>query len=130
MSNRVYRLIVGIVLLLGLYLEIPMVIYCLIGVLLFEGITNLRIPILLDKLGFRYPHNLQEGTIGLQFKTRTNFEAERVWRLLLAVVLIIVYVLYYEIAWGFAWFMAIAIIGAGLSGVCPLFITLKWFGFR
>ena len=130
MSNRVYRLIVGVVLLVGLYLEIPMIIYCLIGVLLFEGITNLRIPILLDKIGISKPDDIHEGTIGLQFKRRTNFEAERVWRLLLAIVLIFVYVLFYDTVWAFAWFMAIAIVGAGLSGVCPLFITLKWLGFR
>jgi hypothetical protein len=130
MSNRIYRLIVGIVLLIGLYFNLPIVIYSLIGVLLFEGITNLRIPVVLDKIGISKPDDMREGTIGLQFKTRTNFEAERVWRLLLALVLIVVYVMYYDVAWALAWFMAIAIVGAGLSGVCPMFITLKWLGFK
>lgn len=124
-----YRLIVGMILLIGLYLDQPYLIYGLIGVVLFEGITNLRIPVVINKL---YPSEgyQQEGTLSIPFKQRFNFEAERAWRLLLGFVLIIVYVLFYDVAWPFAWFMAFAIVGAGLSGVCPLFMSLKWLGFR
>ena len=130
MSNRVYRLFVGLILLTGLYFDLPILIYGLIAVLLFEGITNLRIPLLVSKIRYNNPGDMTEGTLGLQFKQRFNFDAERSWRLLLGSVLIVVYVIYFDHVWYLAWFMAFAILGAGLSGVCPLFISLKWLGFR
>ena len=130
MSNRVYRLFVGLILLTGLYFDLPILIYGLIAVLLFEGITNLRIPLLASKIRYNNPGDMTEGMLGLQFKQRFNFDAERSWRLLLGSVLIVVYVIYFDQAWYLAWFMGFAIFGAGLSGVCPLFISLKWLGFR
>jgi len=130
MSNRIYRLFVGLILLTGLYFDLPILIYGLIGVLLFEGITNLRIPLLVSKIRNNSPGDMTEGTLGLQFKQRFNFDAERSWRLLLGSVLIVVYVIYFDQVWYLTWFMGFAIFGAGLSGVCPLFISLKWLGFR
>ena len=130
MSNRLYRLFVGLVLLIGLYLELPVLIYGLIAVVLFEGITNLRIPILINKIRSTSPENINEGALSLPFKQRFSFDAERAWRIVLGIVLIFVYVLFYDTVWPFAWFMGFAIVGAGLSGVCPLLISIKWLGFR
>ena len=127
MTNRMYRLLVGVIILTGLYFELPMVMYVLIGVVLFEGVTNLRIPIITQKLS---GHAAVEKPDGFQFKVRFNFDAERAWRLILGGVLLVVYVLFYDKLWFIAWFMGFAILGAGLSGVCPLFISLKWAGFR
>jgi len=129
MSNRFYRLIVGLVLLTGLYFDLPVLIYTLIVVVLFEGITNLRITQLVSKISGT-PGNMAEGTLGLPFKQRFNFDAERAWRLLLGSVLVLVYVIFFDKVWYLAWFMGFAILGAGLSGVCPLFISFKWLGFR
>ena len=108
----------------------PNLIYGLIAVLLFEGITNYRIPVLVSKIRYQNEGDKNEGTLGLSFKERINFDAERGWRLLLGSVLIVVYVFFFDQVWYFAWFMGFAILGAGLSGVCPLFISLKWLGFR
>jgi len=130
MSNRFYRLFVGLILLTGLYFDLPTLIYGLIGVLLFEGITNLRIPILMSKFRPQNGGGKNEGTLGLNFNQRFNFDAERSWRLLLGSVLIVVYVIFFDQVWYLAWFMGFAIFGAGLSGVCPLFISLKWLGFK
>ena len=129
MSNRLYRLFVGLILLTGLYFDLPVLIYSLIAVVLFEGITNLRVPVLVSKIRDA-PGNMDEGTLGLPFRQRFNFDAERAWRLLLGSVLILVYVIFFDKVWYLAWFMGFAILGAGLSGVCPLFISLKWLGFR
>jgi hypothetical protein len=130
MSNRIYRLLVGMILLVGLYFELPWLIYALIAVVLFEGVTNWRIPMLVSRLRYGNDGDPDEGNLGLPFESRINFDAERAWRLVLGVVLLVVYVLYFEQLWFFAWFMAFAILGAGLSGVCPLFVSLKWAGFR
>ncbi len=129
MSNRLYRLIVGLILLTGLYFDLPKLIYVLIVTVLFEGITNLRIPILVSKMR-GITNDQAEGILGLPFQQRFNFDAERAWRLILGGVLILVYVIFFNTVWYLAWFMGFAILGAGLSGVCPLFISLKWLGFR
>ncbi len=129
MSNRFYRLIVGFILLIGLYFDLAELIYALIAASLFEGLTNLRIPVLVSKLRST-TGDLTEGTLGLPFTQRFNFDAERAWRLLLGIVLILVYVIYFDTVWYLAWFMGFTILGAGLSGVCPLFLSLKWLGFR
>lgn len=127
MTNRMYRLLVGAIILIGLYFELPMVMYVLIGVVLFEGISNFRIPIIIEKLS---GHTATDPPDGYKFKKRFNFDAERAWLLILGSVLFIVYALFYEKLWFIAWFMGFAIFGAGLSGVCPLFYSLKWAGFR
>lgn len=129
MSNRLYRLIVGLVLLAGLYFDLPELIYALIAIVFFEGITNLRVPVLASKMQ-NINADTTEGTLGIAFKQRFNFDAERAWRLFLGSVLIVVYVIYFNEVWYLAWFMGFAILGAGLSGVCPLFISLKWLGFK
>jgi len=130
MSNRLYRLFVGLILLIGLYFDLPGLIYALIIVVLLEGITNLRIPVLISEIRFENSGDSTEGTLGITFRERFGFDAERAWRLLLGSVLIVVYVFFYDKVWYLAWFMGFAILGAGLSGVCPLFISLKWAGFR
>jgi hypothetical protein len=127
MSDRAYRLSVGVLLLIGLYFELPVLIYSIIGIALFEAVTNLRIPIIVEKIT---GHKVVNESDGFNFKQRFNFDAERVWRLILAAVLIVVYVLFYDQLWYVAWFLGFAILGAGLSGVCPMFITIKWAGFR
>lgn len=129
MSNRLYRLIVGLVLLTGLYFDLPGLIYTLIAIVLLEGITNLRVPVVISK-SRNVSVDAAEGTLGIAFQQRLNFDAERAWRLLLGSVLIVVYVIFFDEVWYLAWFMGFAIFGAGLSGVCPLFISLKWLGFR
>ena len=108
----------------------PGLIYALIIVVLLEGITNLRIPVLISEMRFDNSGDSTEGTLGITFRERFGFDAERAWRLLLGSVLTIVYVFFYDEVWYLAWFMGFAILGAGLSGVCPLFISLKWAGFR
>ena len=108
----------------------PGLIYALIIVVLLEGITNLRIPVLISEMRFDNSGDSTEGTLGITFRERFGFDAERAWRLLLGSVLIVVYVFFYDEVWYLAWFMGFAIRGAGLSGVCPLFISLKWAGFR
>ena len=130
MSNRVYRLGFGILLLTGLYFEITAIVYALIGLTVFEAITNLRIPRLISKMRYGNEGDPKEGTIGLNFTLRTNFEAERGWRLTVAAMLLISLLAFPQYLWWFPWFMGFAILGAGLSGVCPMFLAMKWIGLR
>ena len=128
MSDRTYRLILGALLLVSLYLEINYLMYFLIGMLFFEGATNLRVPLLLRRL------QGESAAVGdpapTQRKTRFNLEAERAWRLIVGLMLFITYLLFYDTTWFFPWFMGFAIFGAGASGVCPVLIGVKWAGCR
>jgi hypothetical protein len=127
-SDRTYRLIFGALMLVSLYFEISYLMYFLIVSLFFEGVTNLRVPLLLRKL--RREPAADENLAPIQRSCRINFEAERAWRLIVGAMLLVTYVLFYDKLWFFPWFMGFAIFGAGVSGVCPVLIGVKWAGCR
>lgn len=129
LTNRTYRLLFGITLLVSLYLDLASVPYVMIGLALFEAATNLRIPRVVSHL--RHQHNdEQEGSLGIAFRARTGFEAERAWRLVVAAFLFLSLVVFPKALWFMPWFMGFAITGAGISGVCPVFLGLKWAGLK
>lgn len=130
MSNRNYRLVFGSALLVALYFDQHAVIFVLLAIAVFEALTNLRIPRMVSRYRFKSDGDPDEGSLGINFNTRTHFEAERGWRLAVAAMLTISLLLYPKALWFFPWFMGFAILGAGISGVCPVFLALKWAGLR
>lgn len=132
MSDRTYRTLLGLLILIVLNFEVlhPLM-YVLIGLLFIEGLTNLRIPKLICKLrncvasSERYIYQDAD----LVAEPRFGFEAERLWRLLVGGFLLIGFALV-DALWFFPWFMGFAIFGAGLSGVCPVLLGVRWLGFR
>jgi hypothetical protein len=122
-----YRLGLGMLLLVSLYFEVRYLMYGLIGMLFFEGLTNWRLPRVVSRLrGVPVPDCPNRGVpLG-----RFSFEAERAWRLIVGLMLLVTYVLFYDTLWFFPWFMGFAIFGAGTSGVCPVLIGVKWAGCR
>lgn len=133
MSDRTYRLILGALLLIALYFELKIVIYFMVIVLFVEGVTNWRIPVLIGKLQGATSAAYGDITMNSELAKRNyrfEFDAERVWRLLNATMLLITYVLFYDMLWFFPWFMGFAVFGAGASGVCPMLIACKWVGFK
>lgn len=130
MSNRLYRLLFGATLLIALYFDLNRIIEALILLSLFEAITNLRIPRLLSRIRFGNDGDPNEGSLGISFTQRTGFEAERGWRLTVFSMLAISYFVYPDTLWFFPWFMGFAILGAGVSGVCPVYLALKWAGMK
>ncbi len=130
LSNRLYRLIFGAILLLALYFDAIQVVYALVSLTAFEAVTNLRIPLLVSRLRYHNDGIPDEGSLGIQFRTRTSFEAERGFRLSVAAMLAISVFIFPDALWFIPWFMGFAILGAGVSGVCPMFLTLKWAGLK
>lgn len=134
MNNRTYRFILGALLLIALYFHVRYLMWALIGTLLVEGLTNLRIPRLVTAL--RQHNGMGETTLGrheLLPETschRFDFESERIWRLMIGMVLFISYVIFHELLWFLPWFLGFVILGAGVSGVCPGLSSLKWLGFK
>jgi len=130
MSNRFYRLHFGAILLFSLYFDVNSMIYALIGLAIFEAVTNLRMPKLVSRKRFGNDGDPGEGCFGIRFTQRTAFEAERGWRLTVAAALGVSLFAYPDQLWFLPWFMGFAILGAGISGVCPMFLLLKGAGLK
>ncbi|MBU1192890.1 MAG: DUF2892 domain-containing protein [Gammaproteobacteria bacterium] len=128
MSERVFRFILGAALILLLYLQADMFVYAYIGVLLFEGITNWRVPILVSKL--RYGKEFRPQDALGPGCSRIPFDAERTLRLLVAAFLILTFIMFPEQTWFFPWFIGFMLFMAGLTNICPMVMGLRWAGFR
>jgi len=130
MSDRTYRTLIGLVLLVVLYFEIDYALYGLIILLFAEALTNYRVPMLAALIR---KHLLKQDyayvDVALVEHAKFNFESERVWRITVASFLFIGYFLV-DALWFFPWFMGFAIFGAGLSGVCPVLLAIRWLGFK
>lgn len=127
MSERTFRLIQGIYLFITLLLDNPLMMYAIIGMYLFEGITNFRIPILVSRLRF--------GTFQVhdpfQLKNaRIPCDSERIQRLLAAVFLYVTFFVYPDAAWFGPWFLAAIFTMAGVTNICPSVMFFRYVGFR
>jgi hypothetical protein len=130
MRERTYLFIIGAFILLSLYLESKMMIYALCALLLFEGVTDIRITTLTQKIS---GHSVDAGLFVIKTTPRFKMDGLRAWRITVAIVLLSSYVCLhqfgYDVIWFFPWFMGFAILGAGVSGVCPVLLLLKRLGF-
>ncbi len=132
MSDRLYRFLLGATLLVSLYFGLHDVVLGVVAMLTLEGLSNARIPWLVTcarvKLFGRA--SCPEYAFCTESVGRFRFEAERAWRLVAAVLLVVGIVNYHDIFWFLPWFLAFGMLGAGVSGVCPMVITARWLGFR
>ena len=126
MSERIYRLILGISLLLILFIKVDVLIYGYIALLLFEGLTNYRVPLLVNmvRFGKKVPDGPEQGAF------KIDFEAERIGRLVVFALLLVTFVVYREAAWFFPWFLGFMLTLAGITNLCPMIITLRRIGFK
>ena len=132
MTDRGYRAVLGTLLLLALYFELPGLILGMIVMMLLEGLTNLRLPLVLGRLSGCEGGCTADGDDFAPVRRRIQlpFDAERAWRIVVSLFLILSVFIFSEMLWFFPWFMGFAILGAGISGVCPVLISLKFAGFR
>jgi hypothetical protein len=130
MSEKNFRIILGAWLIIGLFINSPYVIYALVALLLFEGVTNLRVPGLVTSARFGKQTNVQNEADNFNPNARTSFEAERGLRLIVAILIVVPMISAIELLWLLPWFVGFALIGAGLSGICPMVLALRWLGMR
>lgn len=132
MTDRDFRFLFSIVLLGALYVEAQTLLRVLIGVLFLEGFTNWRLSMLATRLRYHgHAPPYRAGDLAVAPRgSAIAFDAERAWRLLVAVLLLLACEVFPDQLWFFPWFMGFAVLGAGLSGVCPMLIALQWAGFR
>jgi len=112
--------------LISLYFDIPNLVYFLIFMMLFEGVTNLSVPRMVMKVRGISP----EVDINAQSNCRIKIEAERVWRLMIGLAFLISYIFFPQELWVLPWFLAFVIFGAGASDVCPGLLFMKKIGFK
>jgi len=130
MTDRAYRGLFGAAILIALYFELSWLMFALIGLLFAEAITNQRVPMVVCILR-KYITKQQNGYVnhGQVANPKFDVDSERVWRLVVGLFLLVSFS-YVDALWWFPWFMGFAIFGAGLSGVCPVLIAIRWVGFR
>jgi len=134
MTERIWRLIFGSLCLIFLSLEWYTAIYSLVGIAVFEGITNLRLPILLSKLSFieKNSHFMMQDTMIIKPENRKiiAFEAQRMFRLSVSIFVAIPLLLYPDALWFLPWFVGIMLTMSGITGICPMMLLLQWSGFK
>jgi hypothetical protein len=130
MTDRIYRTFLGLILLFALYVDSAMSIYAVVVLLLLEGITRYSLPRVVGMVGEK------TGIAALVYRPepcqtnfRFDFDGELMWRITVALMVLLTYSLngYF---WYFPWFMGFTIFGAGLSGICPVLMALRWAGFK
>ena len=82
MTERVYRFIVGLSLLGILYFNLRPVMYGLIVLMVFEAITNWRIPLQVSRLRYSIAETDHQASNGHFCGYKFSFEAERALRLI------------------------------------------------
>ena len=131
MSERMYLFVVGAIILTSLYIEENIVIYVLSLWLLFEGASGILLTRLSQKI---IPIAEPVGLTTFRTHQRFDFDALRATRIVIAFFLGSTFFLLneydIEMLWFFPWFMGFAILGAGVSGVCPIVLITKWAGFK
>ena len=133
MSERSYRFIIGFflwgILIYAAYFETLLPIYLFAGFLAFEGLTNLRITRLTNRLA-RNSHFETYGEDSCQFKIFNKLDSERVLRVVIAIFVVIPLISFHQYTWFLPWFTAGMLIMAGITNICPMAMFLKWSGMK
>ncbi|OOZ41425.1 hypothetical protein BOW53_04030 [Solemya pervernicosa gill symbiont] len=118
----------GVAVLAGLYFEWNELLYLLVAINLIEGIAN---RVIIRTVAGATHTSVAGGMVcpAVHRERVIDFEATRGWRLVIGLVLL-VSILFTDQLWYLSWFIGFAVLGAGLSGVCPLMWLLCYVGFK
>jgi hypothetical protein len=130
MTERSYRLVVGLSVLAILYFNSRIAMYALITLLVFEAVTNWRVPLLVSRVRQGATGIVNQATAESHSESKFRFEAERALRLMFSTVLVVTYILFSNQLWLIPWFAGFALTVAGLSGICPMLLFFEKLGFR
>ena len=129
MSERHFRFIVSLVLLVALYFELRMVVVGLIVLYAVEGLTNWRVPIVVSRWRGQASNTACDpGAVAVG--SILTLEAEQVLRVAIALILFASVVLFPVATWFVPWLVGFALLGAAITGVCPCILGLKLCGFK
>ena len=132
MSERANRFILGFSLITFLFMEWNYGVYAMIFILIFEGVTNIRILRLVSKL----PYSTGQTTEGLTFdfdeneRCKFSYEAERLFRFSVATIIALSFIFFEEPLWFVPWCVGLNLLIAGIIGICPMVMLFRKFGFK
>lgn len=131
MSDRTYLFVAGAYILTALYLGNDLMIYALVIFMLFEGVTGFTLSGITQKIR---KVELDPGLLKYESTPKFNFDAFRALRIFFAMAMTAAYLGVHEydveMIWFLPWFFGFALLGAGVSSVCPVLLGMKWLGFR
>jgi len=128
MSERNFRFLIGCWLVAAQLLGWSQAVLGLALLILAEGVTNWRVPVLVSRvLGRPAPATCEDRPWGR--RPLVPFEAERALRLIVASLLLCA-LGFPDLLWWLPWFVGFAMVGAGLSGICPMVLGLRWLGLQ
>ncbi|MGD8568989.1 MAG: DUF2892 domain-containing protein [Gammaproteobacteria bacterium] len=127
MTERWYRAIQGVYLLVALYLENDAMMYGFLGVLAFEVITNFRVPHVVTRL--RYGAGSVDFGRGIAH-CALQIDSERMLRVVVVFLLMVGYVLFPGPVWFFPWFVAAMLLLAGITNICPMVMMFQFLGLK
>ena len=119
MTERQYRFFLGALLFVVLYFESPEGIYAYIGLLMFEGITGIRLTVLTGGAS-----RIKSASGGW------CFEAERGMRIFFGGLMATMLFLPMETFWFLNWLIAFALLISGAVNYCPIVALMKLVGLR
>ena len=130
MTERQFRFVISIFLLLGLYFDLRWAVISIIGVYLMEGVTNVRVPMVIAKLLPQRSSHITCDPGAISVAPRFSIDSEQVLRLIVGGLLLMSYEFYPETLWYLPWLLGFALLGAAITGICPCILGLKTWGFR
>lgn len=129
MTERVYRLVVGILMMFSLFFQLEIAMWALLCLMTFEGLTNWRIPIVISKL--IYSNDTIKVTEGDNPSYSINYDAERMLRWIVLFLILLGTIKYTnEHLWFFPWFVGLMLLLAGITGICPMVMALRKLGLK
>ena len=133
MSERVFRVILGLMLFTALtasaLLESQLPVYIVLAILAFEAITNWRIPTVITHLRHGKNHN-SDVNKAVHNRVMGHFEAERILRVMVMMLVSIPYFTNIQYINILPWFVATALVLAGVTNICPMVMSLRYIGMR
>ena len=128
MTERFFRISAGLTLLFILFMKWDYVFYGYIFVLIFEGTTNLRIPILITRWRYGRPADVPPARKDAWIKG-IEWESERLFRFII-VIFLVPAVYYSEALWFLPWFVGFGLTMTGSTNFCHMTTFLLRVGFR
>lgn len=130
MTERYWRLVLGILILLMLTFELDKGVLAIIAWIYFEAITNIRLAKLISKLryGDDYISKMEKGLTTIKSDRVIPFEAERMMRISMATILL--FSTQFAFLWFVPWLVGLMLASAGLTNNCPMLVFLYRLGFK
>lgn len=139
MTERTFRVFLGAGLFFLLYLSAlngrtDLLMYY-IALLVFEGITNWRIPGIVTAIKHKMTYNKpvfynRSLVSDPDHHFSIPFEAERAMRLVVALFLLAPGYFSLDFLWILPWFVASMLLLAGVTNICPMVMFFRWMGFK